>query len=224
VTQKRKCTRTSAKTSKKIFFFALFCRKKIRVKKHKKKQKTQQKEERESTFSFSPLNTKEGGLLSRAGLLFRERERERLIKRDLSFLSLSVLFRARVAWRGVSFRAALIYNFIDSCVVVVKIERKGKNKISSYVEFFFFFKQRRQPKRAILRPRRFSRGRQEDNFERFRVPERRVVVLETTSNALRGTAGAFEVRHHARFVRRSGGFVANRVHVRTRGDIEMAEK
>ena len=86
-------THASAKTSKK-FFCSVVKYEQNTKKKKKKKTRTHDKRRRESTFS-SPLNTKEGGLLS---LRFYFFERERL-KRDLSFLS-SLLSFVR-AWRGV---------------------------------------------------------------------------------------------------------------------------
>ena len=86
---------------------------------------------------------------------------------------------------------------------------------SSHVE-----RERDEPKRALLRPRWLSRGGEKDHFERVRVAER-ALVAETNA---RGTSGTFEVRHHARFVRRSSGFTANRIHVRTRGYFQMVAK
>ena len=94
-------------------------------------------------------------------------------------------------------------------------------------ERFFFFcatrhveRERDEPKRTLLRPRWLSRGGEKDHFERVRVAER-ALVPETNA---RGTSGTFEVRHHARFVRRSGGFTANWIHVRTRGYFQMVAK
>ena len=81
-------------------------------------------------------------------------------------------------------------------------------------------RERDEPKRALLRPRWLSRGGEKDHFERVRVAER-ALVAETNA---RGTSGTFEVRHHARFVRRSSGFTANRIHVRTRGYFQMVAK
>ena len=81
-------------------------------------------------------------------------------------------------------------------------------------------RERDEPKRALLRPRWLSRGGEKDHFERVRVAER-ALVAETNA---RGTSGTFEVRHHARFVRRSGGFTANWIHVRTRGYFQMVAK
>jgi len=87
-------THASAKTSKKFFCSVVKYEQNTKKKQKKNTTRTRNKRRRESTFS-SPLNTKEGGLLS---LRFYFFERERL-KRDLSFLS-SLLSFVR-AWRGV---------------------------------------------------------------------------------------------------------------------------